>query len=107
MAFYELRQYEIRPGKMDEWLKLMEEEIIPFQTEQGMVIAASFRGEDDDSVYIWIRRFETEAERERLYEAVYKSEHWLNNLTDRVGQCINRETIKVQRILPTSRSVLQ
>lgn len=107
MAFYELRQYEIRPGKMDEWLKLMEEEIIPFQIEQGMVIAGSFRGEEDDSVYIWIRRFESEAERERLYEAVYKSEHWLNNLTDRVGQCINRETIKVQRIVPTSRSVLQ
>lgn len=107
MAFYELRQYEIRPGKMDEWLKLMEEEIIPFQIEQGMVIAGSFRGEEDDSVYIWIRRFESESERERLYEAVYKSEHWLNNLTDRVGQCINRETIKVQRIVPTSRSVLQ
>ena len=107
MAFYELRQYEIRPGKMDEWLKLMEEEIIPFQIEQGMVIAGSFRGEEDDSVYIWIRRFESEAERERLYEAVYKSEHWLNNLTDRVGQCINRETIKVQRVVPTSRSVLQ
>lgn len=107
MAFYELRQYEIRPGKMDEWLKLMEEEIIPFQTAQGMVISGSFRGEEDDSVYIWIRRFENEAERERLYEAVYKSDHWLNNLTDRVGQCINRETIKVQRILPTSRSVLQ
>lgn len=107
MAFYELRQYEIRPGKMAEWLKLMEEEIIPFQTAQGMVISGSFRGEEDDSVYIWIRRFENEAERERLYEAVYKSEHWLNNLTDRVGQCINRETIKVLRILPTSRSVLQ
>lgn len=107
MAFYELRQYEIRPGKMDAWLKLMEEEIIPFQIEQGMVIAGSFRGEKDDSVYIWIRRFESESERERLYEAVYKSEHWLNNLTDRVGQCINRETIKVQRIVPTSRSVLQ
>lgn len=107
MAFYELRQYEIRPGKMGEWLKLMEEEIIPFQIEQGMVIAGSFRGEGDDSVYIWIRRFESEAERERLYEAVYKSDHWLNNLTDRVGQCINRDTIKVQRIVPTSRSVLQ
>ncbi|MGD1923258.1 MAG: NIPSNAP family protein [Paracoccaceae bacterium] len=107
MAFYELRQYEIRPGKMEEWLKLMEEEIIPFQVQVGMVIAGSFRGEGDDSVYIWIRRFENEAERERLYEAVYQSEHWLTNLTDRVGACINRETIHVQRIVPTSRSVLQ
>ena len=31
MAFYELRQYKVRPGKMAEWLKVMEEEIIPFR----------------------------------------------------------------------------
>ena len=59
MAFYELRQYHIRPGKMADWLTLMEEEIIPFQASKGMVITASFRGETDDSVYIWLRRFET------------------------------------------------
>ena len=27
MAFYELRQYKVRPGKMAEWLKIMEEEL--------------------------------------------------------------------------------
>ena len=31
MAFYELRQYKVLPGKMNEWLNLMESEIIPFQ----------------------------------------------------------------------------
>ena len=41
MAFYELRQYTIRPGKMAEWLTLMEGEIIPFQVAQGMVITGS------------------------------------------------------------------
>jgi len=44
MAFYELRQYKVRPGKMAEWLKIMEEEIIPFQVAKGMVITGSFRG---------------------------------------------------------------
>ena len=107
MPFYELRQYEIRPGKMDAWIKLMEEEIIPFQVSKGMVIAGSFRGETDDSVYIWIRRFESEAERERLYKEVYESDTWLNSLTDRVGQLINRETINVQRLVPTSLSILK
>ena len=38
MAFYELRQYFVRPGKMNEWVKIMEEEIIPFQVSKGMVI---------------------------------------------------------------------
>jgi hypothetical protein len=30
MAFYELRQYKVLTGKMDEWVKIMEQEIIPF-----------------------------------------------------------------------------
>ena len=51
MAFYELRQYHVRPGKMDEWVKIIEEEIIPFQVSKGMVITGSFRGETDDSKY--------------------------------------------------------
>ena len=36
MAFYELRQYKVRRGKMKEWLKIMEEEIIPFQVSKGL-----------------------------------------------------------------------
>src|SRR5882672_838561 len=59
MAFYELRQYFVRPGKMDEWVKIMEEEIIPFQVSKGMVICGSFRGETDDSKYVWMRRFDS------------------------------------------------
>ena len=41
MAFYELRQYKILPGKMDDWVRMMEDEIIPFQVAQGMVITGS------------------------------------------------------------------
>ena len=63
MAFYELRQYFVRPGKMNEWVKIMEEEIIPFQVSKGMVICGSFRGEKDESAYFWLRRFNSEAER--------------------------------------------
>ncbi|RVU34154.1 NIPSNAP family containing protein [Hwanghaeella grinnelliae] len=107
MAFYELRTYEIRPGKIDEWIELMEKEIIPMQVARGMVIAGSFRVENNDGLYIWIRRFEDEEHRKALYAAVYESDEWKNNLSDRVGACINRETIKVERIIPTAASVLK
>ena len=60
MAFYELRQYKVLPGKMNEWLNLMESEIIPFQISKGMVITGSYKGEEDESIYIWLRRFENE-----------------------------------------------
>ena len=107
MAFYELRQYRIFPGKMDEWLKIMEEEIIPFQVASGMVITGSFRGEEDDSVYVWMRRFESENERKRLYQAVYESDTWKNDIAPRIGDLIDRDAIQVTRILPTARSVAQ
>lgn len=51
MAFYEFRQYKVRPGKMEAWVKFMEEHIIPFQVAKGTVITGSFRGETDDSIY--------------------------------------------------------
>jgi NIPSNAP len=107
MAFYELRQYVIKPGKMAEWLKLMESEIIPFQVGKGMVITGSYRGETDDSVYVWTRRFESETERVALYAAVYESDHWKNNLSPRVGELIDRPSIKVQRLLATKLSPVQ
>ena len=31
MAFFELRQYRMRPGQQKKWVKFMEEEIIPYQ----------------------------------------------------------------------------
>lgn len=107
MAFYELRQYKVLPGKMDEWLTFMQKEIIPFQVAQGMVITASFRGEEDDSVYVWMRRFENEQERERLYEAVYQSERWTNEIGPRIGEMLDRSAIEVTRLTPTSLSAAQ
>jgi hypothetical protein len=105
MAFYELRQYKVRPGKMDEWVRIMEQEIIPFQVAQGMVITGSYRGETDDSVYVWTRRFENEAERESLYKAVYESDYWKTKIAPRVPDLLDRSGIVVTRIVPTAKSV--
>jgi len=107
MAFYELRQYPILPGKMDEWVRFMEEKIIPFQVSKGMVITGSFRHEEDESVYIWMRRFENEEERVRLYAAVYESDTWKNDIAPQVPTMIDRAGIQVNRILPTPVSATQ
>ena len=60
--FFELRQYVLRTGQRENWVKLMEEEILPFQLSKGMVVVGSFLSEqetDEDGLYIWIRRFES------------------------------------------------
>ena len=40
--FFELRIYEVYPNKMSDWIKFMNEEIIPFQREKGMEINGTF-----------------------------------------------------------------
>jgi hypothetical protein len=104
---FELRQYRMRPGKKDEWVRLMDDEIIPFQTEKGMVIIGSWVGEKEEDLYVWLRRFDSEEERVRLYEAVYQSDRWKNDIGPRVGALIDREQIVVTRLSPTSRSVIR
>ena len=107
MAFYELRQYKVLPGKMDACVRIMEEIIIPFQVAQGMVICGSFKGETDETAYVWLRRFESEAERERLYKAVYESDHWKNEIAPKIQGYVDREKSVIQRIVPTPRSSVQ
>ncbi len=102
--FYELRRYKIADGKMDDWVAFMEKVIIPFQVAQGMVIAGSFRGEDE-TTYVWLRRFASEAERKELYAKVYQSDRWRNEIARRVAELMLPD-IEVTRIVPTPHSVI-
>ena len=105
--FYEYRQYRIKDGRMAEWVEFMEKEIIPFQVARGMVVTGSSTAEEEDDLYIWMRRFESEEEREQLYKAVYEDPQWTDDIGPRIGEIMDRERIVVTRIVPTSRSVLK
>ena len=105
--FFELREYRTLPGQRENWVKFMEDEIIPFQTAQGMTIVGSFVGQEEDDLYIWVRRFESEEQRERLYEAVYESDRWVNDIGPKVPEMLDRDKIIVRRIEATPRSVVQ
>jgi hypothetical protein len=104
--FFELRRYPLKPGKRDAWVKWMDEEIIPFQMSKGMVVLASFVDEENDT-YVWIRRFESQEEKEVLYEAVYGSDYWKNDASPQVGDYIDRDGIEVTILTATPRSYMQ
>ena len=103
--FFELRQYRTKPGQRDNWVSYMEEVIIPFQVSRGMVITGSYVGQEEDDLYIWTRRFESEDDRKKLYEAVYESDTWKNEIAPKILDMLDRERIVVTRIEPTSKSV--
>lgn len=105
--FFELREYRMKPGEEANWVHYMEEVIIPFQISKGMVILGSFVGEEEKDLYVWIRRFESETQREQLYEAVYESDTWKNEIAPKIPDMMDRSQIKVTRLEATPRSVIQ
>ena len=105
--FFEFRQYTLRPGKRDEWVKFFESNVAPYQISRGMVVVGSFVDEQDENLFYWIRRFKNEKDRERLYKAVYESDTWKNEYAPKVGEFILREKIVVKRLVPTAKSVIE
>ena len=122
--FFELRIYQVFPEKMIEWLELMEKVIIPFQVSKGMIINGSFtenccdrfylnNGEremetlDNRNLYIWIRRFKNLDHKKKLYKDVYESDEWINKIAPKVEKLIDRNTIVVHNLSPTSLSIMK
>ena len=80
-------------------LILFNAKVITFDERQPLV--------EEDDLYVWIRRFESEDDRVRLYEDVYESDTWKNEIAPKIPDMMNRDKIVVTRLESTSASVLQ
>ena len=91
MSFTEMRQYKVRDGRMDEWVKFFDEEIVPYQLSKGVVIHNWFRGDTNDSnVFFWIRSFESEEQRVAQYIALYQCAEWENYYGPKVNELLDK-----------------
>lgn len=105
--FYEIRRYQTRPGRRDEWVRYMEDVVIPYQVSKGMTVIASFVDEDDGDGYVWIRRFEDESDRVARYAATYDDPEWTEGIAPIVNGLLDTDRILVTRVRPTNVSTLQ
>jgi len=122
--FFELRIYEVYPNKISDWVEFMNKEIIPFQEERGMEINGTFimdstdqffkeggerkmRSEFKGSTYVWIRRFQSQDHKKKLYKSVYESNEWVNYYRPRVSEMINLNSIIVHNLSATEMSLLK
>jgi len=103
--FFELRQYQILPGKRDEWVRFMEERIMPGQISAGVVIGGSFVGQEDDNLYVWLRRFESDEQFAAFNKTYYHTDEWTNELQPRVKEMLG--SMVVTRIEATPKSVIR
>lgn len=104
---FELREYQCKPGKRDEFVRYMEETLIPLQVSLGVVVVGSFIDEEDPNRYVWIRRFDSEEERLRIYEALYGTDAWENQMLPVVVGMLHRERSVISRLVATPKSVLR
>ena len=105
--FYEIRRYQAKPGRREEWVHYMEQTVIPFQEFKGMSVTASFVDEEDPDGYVWIRRFDDEAQRVALYAASYDSERWQNEIAPVVTGLLLLDQSVITRVAPTPTSRLR
>lgn len=87
---FELRQYQIFPGQLDRWVEWMDTTAIPFLGTMGMTIVGSWSVRETNS-YIWIRRFESETDRQRLTALQYENETWVNEMRPTINEMLDRE----------------
>ncbi len=105
--YYEIRRYQARPGRREEWVRYMEDVVIPFQASLGMDVTASFVDGQDEDGYVWIRRFEDEAQSQDLHAVVYHHDRWRNEIGPVVRGLLIPEKTVVTRVVPTPASPLR
>jgi hypothetical protein len=70
--FYEIRTEHARAGRGAELARYMAETVIPLHQEMGMHVVGTFTVLGDEDAFVWIRRFEDAADRERVLDAVHR-----------------------------------
>lgn len=103
-TIYEIRRYQAHPGRRGELVKIMEDVVLPFVRSRGMSVTGSFTDEQDPDVYVWIRRFDSEADRVAQYTAVYEDQQWRSKIGPAVLALMNPDKAVIIRALPTLQS---
>ena len=104
--FYEIRRERLKPGAHDEFVRLMDEEVIPLHKSVGMDVVGSFVDHTQLDLFIWIRRFTSDAERATQVAAVHATNAWRVSLSSRVKDLVLSEQSSVERLIPTATSRL-
>lgn len=98
----EIRTYTLHPGKRPEFVAWFEEEVAPAMEAAGMTILGSFVAIDDENVFVYLRQFVDEAERERLTATFYSSEAWLSGMKERALALESGYDVRLAQSTPRS-----
>ena len=107
MAYFQLRQYGIQPGKRAEMIKYMDEVVIPYLVSKGDIVVASFVGPlDEADAYIWLRRYESEEDEKRIAEAI-KDDERTDGIIAPLLELMDRDRVVITRLEASPNSILR
>src|SRR2546430_3146265 len=78
-SVYELRQYTLHPGQRDALIDIFEREFVETQEAVGMRRPGMFRDLDEPDRFVWLRGFESMADRAGALTAFYTGPAWKAN----------------------------
>ncbi len=101
MKIIELREYQIKSGKKQEWLEWLRNELLPYQRSKGMIIIDTYIRTDDDGIdyFVWLREFKNEKSRQEIYKNTY-DEKWIKEIRPKVFTLIDEDSIHVKILEP-------
>jgi hypothetical protein len=98
----EIRQYQIQPGKRDDWVRFFEDTLAPYQTSKGMDILGAFIDTEDENGFVWIRRFENEEHRVELMASMVDSGEWREKILPQIPTMHAGSVVTRVTAIPTS-----
>jgi hypothetical protein len=106
MSVIEVRICTIHQGKRNEFVKLFDEVLLPAQREFGLDVVGQFISLDDDQTYVWLRRFDSQQERQCRWGEFDGSELWRQQLGPRANPLM-KDSSNVIAVQPTPGSAIQ
>jgi hypothetical protein len=98
----EIRRYTIVPGRREEFVTWFETEAARAMRAVGIRILGSFVSVDDPNVFVYLRGFADEEERDRLTRAFRDSDIWTGRLRKQAQELEMGYDVEVVRSTPAS-----
>ncbi|CCN68784.1 conserved hypothetical protein [Vibrio nigripulchritudo SFn118] len=93
----ELREYKLFEGEKENWLKFMDEVVLPHQIKCGMKILfqSIYEDESKNVWFVWARQYDSEEHKIKANEATY-NEWWISEVRPKVFTMIDKDAVRVR-----------
>ena len=102
--YYEIRFERATPGRGSDLARWMDEIVIPIHAEVGMDVVASFLDRDDPDRFVWIRRFASDEERERIVDAAHDHPRFATEI-EPVANELFADEAETTRLIPGAHQI--